>query len=153
MQDKLSRLATVFEELGLAITNYTDKDGVTPFEDIPVFWDMVELSVNTMPPTCIVFSAKEWQNDKTHCHIERQIDICIIHNTDYAREITLRLTNYSETLKDIIDEVILTSNIDLTFVNGSPIGYLKNVREDSESYKGSKTLFSSIIILSYLLRY
>ncbi len=56
-------------------------------------------------------------------------------------------------VKEIIDNLILNSNLDLSFVGGSPIGYLKNNREDGESYKGTKTLFSSIIVLTYLLRY
>ncbi len=152
MTEKLSRISAIFEELGTTIVT-SELDGEVPFEDIPIFWDMVELSANTMPPTCIVFTAKAWKEDTTHCNIERQLDIAIIHNTDYEREITLRLSKYSEDLKQIIDDLILNSNIDLTFLGGSPIGYLRNNREDSESYKGSKTLFSSIIILSYLLRY
>ena len=146
--EPLSKISSVMEILGKAITNNTD------FEEIPVFWDMVELSSNTMPITCIVFFAKSWKEETPNCGIyERRFDIGIIHNTDYAREITLRLSHYAETMKELIDEVILENNLDLTFIGGSPIGYLKNNREDSESYKGSKTLFSSIIILSYMLRY
>ena len=152
MAEELSRIATIFEELGTGIVN-AELNGEVPFEDIPIFWDMVEVSANTMPPTCIVFTAKTWREDKTHCHLERQLDIAIIHNTDYEREITLRLTKYSEDLKQIIDDIILNSDIDMSFRGGSPIGYLRNNREDAESYKGSKTLFSSIIILNYLLRY
>ena len=146
--ENLSKIASIMEVLGKAITNNVD------FEDIPVFWDMVELSSNNMPETCIVFSAKAWQEETPGCGVyERRFDIGIIHNTDYTREITLRLSYYAEAMKELVDEVILNSNIDLTFIGGSPIGYLKNNREDTESYKGSKTLFSSIIILSYSLRY
>ncbi len=152
MSEQLSRISTVFEEIGVAITN-AEINNEKAFEDIPVFWDMVEVSANTMPPTCIVFTAKSWKEDNTHCLLERQLDIAIIHNTDYAREISLRLSKYSEDLKQIIDNLISTSNLDLTFIGGSPIGYLTNNRKDTESYKGTKTLFSSIIVLSYLVRY
>lgn len=152
MSDELSRISTVFEEIGTAIVT-AEHNGEILFEDIPIYWDMVELSANTMPTTCIVFSANAFKEDKTKCHFERQLDIAIIHNTDYPREITLRLSKYAEDLKEIIDNFILNSNLDLSFVGGSPIGYLKNNREDGESYKGTKTLFSSIIVLTYLLRY
>ena len=147
MSEELSRIAYIFEELGKAINEEGD------FRNIPVKWDMCELSANNMPPTVIVFQAKPYQYDDSHCNYERQLDICIIHNTEYARQITLRLTKYAESLQEIIEHFVLTSNVDLTFLQGSEIGYLKNNRDDTESYKGSKTLFSSIIILSYLLRY
>ena len=54
-----------------------------------------------------------------------------------------------------IDNVILfgDGSFDLKFLGGSEIGALKNNKEDSESYKGSKTLFSSMIVLSYEVRY
>ena len=147
MEEELSRMANVMEIIGKAITTNTD------FETIPVFWDMAEVFPDNMPRTCIVFNMKEWREDNTHCHYERQFDIGIIHNTDYSREITLRLSKYAEDMKELIDNLILTSNLDLTFLQGSQIYYLRNNKEDVESYKGTKTLFSSMIVLSYLLRY
>lgn len=147
MAEQLSRIATVFEEIGKAINDHPD------FNKIPIRWDMIEVTANNMPPTLVVFQAKPFQYNKSHCNYERQLDICIIHNTDYEREIILRLTKYSEEMVDLMDKFVLNSNIDIEFLQGSEIRALRNNREDAESYKGSKTLFSSMIVLSYLLRY
>lgn len=143
----MSRYATVLEQLGQAITDNTD------FDKVPVRWDMIELIPDNMATTEIVLQGKPYQSDDTGCVYERQLDIIIIHNTNHPRSITLRLTKYAETMKEIIDELLLTSNLDLTFLQGSEIRAMRNNREDSESYKGSKTLFSSMIVLSYLMRY
>ena len=150
MNEDNSRIVNVMETLGKAL-----KDNTT-FSTIPIFWDMVELNPDNLPDTCIVFKALTWhvaQDDP--CAFERQLDICIIHNTLDTRQITIRLTKYAEDLKEIIDNVILfgDGSFDLKFLGGSEIGALKNNKEDSESYKGSKTLFSSMIVLSYEVRY
>jgi len=147
MTRELSRITTVLETIALAISDSED------FKNIPVFYDTVEVMPDNMPDTCIVFKAKEWDNDDTYCNLERQLDICILYNTDNEREIFLGLTKYGEDLKALIDELVLTTNLDITFLSGSEIYAKKNNREDSESYKGSKTLFSSMIVLSYSLRY
>ena len=145
--ENMSKYATVLEELGTAITNDTD------FNKVPVRWDMIEVIPDNMATTEIVLQGKPYELDATRCVYERQLDIIIIHNTNHPRSITLRLTKYAETMKDIIDELLLTSNLDLTFLQTSEIRAMRNNREDAESYKGSKTLFSSMIVLSYLLRY
>ena len=46
MSDELSRISTVFEEIGTAIVT-AEHNGEVLFEDIPIYWDMVELSANT----------------------------------------------------------------------------------------------------------
>lgn len=145
--ENMSKYATVLEELGTAITNDTD------FNKVPVRWDMIEIIPDNMATTEIVLQGKPYELDATKCVYERQLDIIIIHNTNHPRSITLRLTKYAETMKDIIDELLLSSNLDLTFLQTSEIRAMRNNREDAESYKGSKTLFSSMIVLSYLLRY
>lgn len=145
--ENMSKYATVLEELGTAITNDTD------FNKVPVRWDMIEVIPDNMATTEIVLQGKPYELDATKCVYERQLDIIIIHNTNHPRSITLRLTKYAETMKDIIDELLLSSNLDLTFLQTSEIRAMRNNREDAESYKGSKTLFSSMIVLSYLLRY
>ena len=143
----MSKYAIVLEQLGTAITDDTD------FNKVPVRWDMIELIPDNMTTTEIVLQGKPYRLDATGCVYERQLDIIIIHNTNHPRSITLRLTKYAETMKDIIDNLLLTSNLDLTFLQTSEIRAMRNNREDAESYKGSKTLFSSMIVLSYLLRY
>jgi hypothetical protein len=145
--ENMSRYATVLEQLGIAITNDTE------FNKVPVRWDMIEVMPDNMATTEIVLQGKPYKLDATGCVYERQLDIIIIHNTNHTRSITLRLTKYAETMKEIIDNVLLTTNLDLTFLQTSEIRAMRNNREDSESYKGSKTLFSSMIVMSYLLRY
>lgn len=145
--ENMSKYAIVLEQLGTAITDDTD------FNKVPVRWDMIELIPDNMTTTEIVLQGKPYRLDATGCVYERQLDIIIIHNTNHPRSITLRLTKYAETMKDIIDNLLLTSNLDLTFLQTSEIRAMRNNREDAESYKGSKTLFSSMIVLSYLLRY
>lgn len=146
-KEELSHYATALDTLGQAITNNTDFDGV------PVYWNMVELTPDNLPTSAIVLQGKPYQLDETRCLYEQQVDIIIIHNTDYPREITLRLTSYAESMYRTVNDLLLTSNIDLKFLQASEIRALRNNREDTESYKGSKTLFSSLIVLSYLLRY
>jgi hypothetical protein len=145
--ENMSRYAVVLEQLGKAITDDTD------FNKVPVRWDMIELIPDNMTTTEIVLQGKPYQLDATGCVYERQLDIIIIHNTNHPRSITLRLTKYAESMKEIIDNLLLTSNLDLTFLQTSEIRAMRNNREDAESYKGSKTLYSSMIVLSYLLRY
>lgn len=147
MTSELSRIVNAIETIAVAINDSEDFDGV------PVFYDTIEVTPDNMPDTCIVFKAKAWDNTDDGCNLERQIDICILYNTDHERTIILALTKYGEDLKKLTDELVLTTNLDLTFIEGSEIYAKRNNREDSESYKGSKTLFSSMIVLSYSLRY
>ena len=149
MNEELSKISTIFEELGDVITHDPD------FEKIPIKWAMYEITPNNMPPTCIVFEAKPFEYDDTGCHYERQLDIIIIHNTNYPREITKRLSKYAELMIELLSNHILTAyhNYEMEFLQGSEIRAMRNNREDTESYKGSKTLFSSLIVLSYLVRY
>ena len=145
--ENMSKYATVLEQLGTAITDETT------FNKVPVRWDMIELIPDNMTTTEIVLQGKPYTLDDTGCVYERQLDIIIIHNTNHPRSITLRLTKYAEDMKEIIDALLLKSNLDLTFLQTSEIRAMRNNREDAESYKGSKTLYSSMIVLSYLLRY
>lgn len=149
MTEQLSKINTVFEDLGEVITKSEN------FNQIPIKWAMFEVTPNNMPPTLIVFEAKPFQYKPQDCWYERQLDILIIHNTNYEREIIKRLSKYSEDLIDLLEEHMNTNigNYQLEFIQGSEIRALRNNREDTESYKGSKTLFSSLIVLSYLLRY
>ena len=139
----------VFEDLGELITKSDD------FEGVPVKWAMFEVTPNNMPPTLVVFEAKPFIYENKDCDFERQLDIIIIHNTNYEREIIKRLSKYSEDMFELIKNHMDFSmgNYQLEFLQGSEIRAKRNNREDSESYKGSKTLFSSLIVLTYLLRY
>lgn len=147
--ETLSKINTVFEELGEIITTSES------FAEIPLKWGMYEVTPNNMPPTLIVFEALPFRYDTTECNFERQLDIIIVHNTNFEREIVKRLSKYSEDMVELLNEHIISplGTYQLEFLQGSEIRAKRNNREDSESYKGSKTLFSSLIVLSYLLRY
>lgn len=149
MTEQLSKINQVFESLGDLITH--DKD----FEEIPIYWSMFELTANEIPPTSIVFSNTPFDYDSSDCVFHTEIDIFIIHNTDYVREINKRLTKYSELLIELLNNHILNDYTDyeLRFIQGSEIRAMRNNREDAESYKGSKMLYSSLICLTYDLRY
>ena len=137
------------QELGKLIT--TDEKR---FMDIPIYYSMIELIADNMPDTAVVLEILPFVIEN-NCEFQRQLDIIIIHNTDYEREIILRLTKYAEDMIDLINEHILYAgaNYELQFIRGSEIRAKKNNREDTESYKGAKTNYSSLIVLSYLLRY
>lgn len=149
MTEQLSKINQIFESLGEIITKSGD------FNEIPIKWAMYEVTPNNMPPTLIVFEARPFRYEVNDCWYERQLDIIIIHNTNYEREIIKRLTKYSEDMINLIESTMAMNmeNYQLEFIQGSEIKALRNNREDTESYKGSRTLFSSLIVLSYLLRY
>lgn len=151
MDNNQSRYVNVLEQLSKAIL----KDESGEFKKVPLYYNMVELTPHQLPPTCVAFEGKPFYLDKTRCTYERQLDIVIMHSTKNKREITLRLSAYAESLKEIIDDVIMNGGHDfeLTFLQGSEIGYLENAKKDAENYKATKTLLTSFIVLSYLVRY
>lgn len=148
--EQLSKISEILQSLGQLINKDEDK-----FLDIPIYYSMIELIADNMPPTAVVFELQPFRYDIPNCDYRRELDIIIIHNTDYEREIILRLTKYAEDLVELLSEYMQTSsaNFQLDFLQGSEIRAKRNNREDAESYKGSKTLYSSLIILTYLLRY
>lgn len=150
MEDGQSEYVTVLETISEAIA----KDPNGDFEGIPIYYNMVELTPHSLPPTAIVLEGKPFTLDASRCMFERQLNIVILHSTRDKRQITLRLSAYAEQMKKLIDGVIMNGgDFELTFLQGSEIGYLENAKKDSENYKATKTLFTSFIVLSYLLRY
>lgn len=148
--EQLSKISLIIQSLAQLITNDEQR-----FEDIPIYYSMIELISDNMPDTAIVLELQPFRYNIQDCAFQRHLDIIIIHNTDYEREIVLRLTKYAEDMVDLLNEHMLNSgaNYELQFLQGSEIRAKRNNREDAESYKGSKTLFSSLIILTYNLRY
>ena len=147
--EELSKISTIMQELGKVITNDEER-----FLDIPIYYSMIELIADNMPTTAVVLEILPFITEN-NCEFQRQLDIIIIHNTDYEREIILRLTKYAEDMIDLINEHIEFGggNYELKFIKGSEIRSKRNNREDADSYKGAKTNYSSLIVLSYLLRY
>ena len=150
IMEQLSKISTIMQELGKIITEDEER-----FLDIPIYYSMMELIADNIPDTAVVFEILPFRYDSANCTYERQLDVIIVHNTDYEREIILRLTKYAEDMIELFDWNIMSHSGDyeLQFLQGSEIRAKRNNREDAESYKGSKTLFSSLIVLSYMLRY
>ena len=140
-----SRIGAILEE----ITEEILADDT--FEGTTIFYDFIEVDANNVPSTCIIYKPLEATLDKTACNYERQLDIILLITTEERREgIIGQLHKYSERLKDCIDG--LRSN-NLTFLQISPIHARAYNRESIDSYKETKQLFSSMVVLSYLLRY
>ena len=150
MTEQLSKINSVFEDLGKIITTSDS------FKKIPIKWAMYEVTPNNMPPTLIIFEALPFTvNGNYNCEYERQLDIIIVHNTNHEREISKRLSKYAEDMVELMYNHMenTSQNYELEFIQGSEIRALQNNRKNEESYKGTKTLFSSLIVLSYLVRY
>lgn len=142
-----SKIGEILEEITDEIIS-TDT-----FKKTPIFYDFIEVDANNVPPTCIIYKPLTAFPDDSHCHYERQLDIILLITTEERREgIVGQLHKFSERLKDILDEYSLKSNY-LTWLQTSPIHARAYNRESIDSYKETKQLFSSMIVLSYLLRY
>lgn len=123
-----SRVGNALELISKAITNSDTFNGT------PIFYDFIEVDPNNMPTSCIVYKPLEWENTRDGCNYQRQIDIVLLITTEERREgIVGQLFKFSESLKEIIDEVILTTNIDLEFIQGSPIQGFQYNRRSSPS--------------------
>ncbi len=148
MKDYESRIGEILESISKEI-HATETFGKTP-----IFYDFIEVSPNNLPPECIVYKPLEWQLDKTGCVYERQLDIVLLITTEERRKgIVAKLLMFGEKMKEIMDNVIDTSVTPISFIQGSPVvGFAYN-REAPDSYKETKQLFTSMIVLSYLLRY
>ena len=124
------------------------------FENTPIFYDFIEVDANNLPPTCIVYKPLEWQMDKSNCNFERQLDIVLIITTEERREgIVGQLFMFAEKMKELMDNVVMTSPIPIQFIQGSPVKGFAYNRKSNDSYKEQSTLFTSMIVLSYLVRY
>lgn len=125
------------------------------FKKTPIFYDFIEVDANNLPPQCIVYKPLEWENGD-YCELQRQLDIVLLITTEERREgIVGQLFKFSEALKEIIDDLIMTGSLDfeLQFLQGSPITGFAYNRQSVDSYKETKQLFTSMAVLSYSLRY
>ena len=143
-----SKIANVLELISQKIT------ADPTFAETPIFYDFIEVDPNNLPPSCIVYKPLKWENTRDGCNYQRQIDIVMLTTAEERREgIVGQLFMFSELLKEIIDEVIMTTNIDLSFIEGSPVQGFQYNRRGKDSYKETSQLFTSMVILSYNLRY
>lgn len=143
-----SKIANALELISKSITDDPR------FKDTPIFYDFIEVDPNNVPPSCIVYKPQKWETTRDGCNYERQIDIVLLITTEERREgIVGQLFMFGESLKEIIDEMIMTTNIDLSFIEGSPVHGFEYNRRGKDSYKETSQLFTSMTILSYNLRY
>lgn len=143
-----SRIGELLENISGEITK------TEMFNDTPIFYDFIEVDANNLPPSCIVYKPLEWKLDQTGCNYERQLDIILVITAEERREgIVGQLFMFSEKLKEIMDKIILESNYYITFIQGSPVQGFGYHRKSTDSYKETNQLFTSIAVLSYLLRY
>ena len=143
-----SKIGEVLEEISTAIVESET------FADTPIFYDFIEVDANNLPPSCIVYKPLEWESGRDGCSYERELDIVLLITTEERRDgIIGQLFMFSEQLKEIIDEVIMRTNHDLSFVQGSPVQGFQYNRKGQDSYKETAQLFTSMVVLRYLLRY
>jgi len=142
----MSKIEEVYETLTTVIQSSDE------FKKLPVYWDDVEASPNTIKTPCVLIKARPWQKGD-FCDFERQLDFEIFIQTESPRDILVQLWNYAEDLYRILDEASNTFTFELIFRGGSEIGALRPNKDDMESYKSVRTLFTSIIVLTYNLRY
>lgn len=143
-----SKIGEVLEDISDAIT------ATETFADTPIFYDFIEVDANVIPPACIVYKPLQWQMDKSNCNYERQLDIVLLITTEERREgVIEQLFSFGEKMKAIMDEVIMTSNAYIEFLEGSPVTGFAYNRKGVNSYKETPDVFTSMIVLSYLIRY
>jgi len=143
-----SRIGEVLEAISEKITE------TETFVDTPIFYDFIEVDANVLPSTAIVYKPLSWQMDDTHCNYQRQLDIVLLITTEERREGVIgQLFQFGEQMKELIDEVDLPISAQLDFIQGSPVQGFAYNRKSADSYKETNQLFTSMIVLSYLLRY
>lgn len=143
-----SRIGELLERISEEIT------ATETFADTPIFYDFIEVDANNLPPTCIVYKPLDWNMDKSNCNFERQLDIVLLITTEERREGVIgQLFKFGEKLKEVMDVVSEHSPEYIQFLQGSPVQGFAYNRESVDSYKETKQLFTSMIVLSYLVRY
>lgn len=143
-----SKIGEILEAISEEIT------ATETFADTPIFYDFIEVDANVIPPSCIVYKPLDWRMDKSNCNYERQLDIVLLITTEERREaIVGQLFSFAEKLKEIMDKVERTSHAYIQFQQGSPVTGFAYNRKGTNSYKETPDVFTSMIVLSYLIRY
>ena len=143
-----SKIGEILEAISEEIT------ATETFANTPIFYDFIEVDANVIPPACIVYKPLEWKMDDTHCNYERQLDIVLLVTTEERRESVIgQLFSFAEKLKEIMDKIERTSNAYIEFLQGSPVTGFAYNRKGVNSYKETPDVFTSMIVLSYLIRY
>ena len=124
------------------------------FEGISIYYDDSEIEPNTVKFPCIQFKAGTWRQTGI-CESERRLDCRILVNSEKKRIAILKLWDYAEDLQETINELIYDGECpcEISFIQGSEIAVFMHANADKDSYKGTREAFSSLIVLTYLLRY
>ena len=142
-----SKIAGILETISEEITTNDI------FEGTPIFYDFIEVDANNLPPACIVYKPLEWRMDKSNCNYERQLDIVILITEEERREgVVGQLFMFGEKMKKVMDNVSMKIN-GIDFLQGSPVTGFAYNRKGRNSYKETPDVFTSMIVLSYLIRY
>ena len=142
-----SRIGEVLEAISIELTESETFNGT------PIFYDFIEVDANSLPPQCIVYKPLDWTMDDSGCNYQRQLDIVLLITTEERREgVVGQLFSFGEKLKEVTDIVSMKLPY-LQFIQGSPVQGFAYNRKAIDSYKETKQLFTSMIVLSYLLRY
>lgn len=143
-----SKIGEVLEAISEEIT------ATETFADTPIFYDFIEVDANVLPPFCIVYKPLEWGMDKSNCNYERQLDIVLLITTEERRDGVIgQLFMFAEKLKEIMNNIERTSHAYIEFRQGSPVTGFAYNRKGVNSYKETPDVFTSMIVLSYLIRY
>ena len=143
-----SKIGEILEQISLELSE------TEIFQDTPIFYDFIEVDANNLPPSCIVYKPREWQLDDTGCNYQTQLDIILIITTEERREgIIGQLFMFREKFYEIMHKFIMDTPYYIEFLQGSPVTGFAYNRESVDSYKETKQLFTSMTVLSYLLRY
>ena len=146
----MSHIADVLETIGKKITSHPN------FKNVPIYWDEMELSPNSTSFPCIQFKPRSWQPNEYCDEQERILEIRILTNGEDKRKVILQLFDFEEGVRKVLDKAINSSEFtffELKLLGASEISGMTYNKNDIDSYKGTKTMFSSLIVLSYLLRY
>lgn len=123
------------------------------FEGVPIYWDEIELSPNSTAFPCLLLKLREWRPSNS-CSAQRILEVWIMSNTQYPRDILLELWDYEESVREVMDAVNLSkSGFDLKELGGSEVLAMRPNKANAESYKGAKDLWSNLLIIYYNLQY
>ena len=142
-------------EISDVLTYINDSFDKNPdFDGVPIYWDEIELSPNSISFPSLMFKLRAWKPTKGCDVAERVLEVRIMSNTQYPRDILLELWNYEESVREVMNEISMESTgFELEEVGGSEVLAMRPNRENEESYKAAKDLWSNLIVIYYKLRY
>ena len=144
-------MSTVSDVLTV-INEYFDSN--PRFDGVPIYWDEVEMTPNTLSFPALLFKLRAWK-PSDGCDIrERVLEVWILSNTQYPRDILTQLWDYEESVREVMNEVNMTAaGFEVNEIGGSEVLAMQYNRENKESYKAAKDVWSNLIVIYYNLRY